>query len=159
MVAMDTLIQWLHLMAAMTWVGGLLAMSLVVQPAMQENQDSDVRIKLYRKMGRRFFYVKWGSWSVLASTGAFKLWEIRKTPAVFMSHWGMILAVKLFLVAVMVVLCQLHSCYWTPQLAKLAAGHPRRKMILARMSFWGKVNLAVIAAIVFCAAAMRMNSF
>ncbi len=146
-------------MAAMAWVGGMLAMSLVVQPVLRGEMDAEPRLKLYGALGRKFFYVKWGSWMTLACTGAFKLWELRQTPEVFKSPWGVTLAVKLSLVAVMVVLSQLHSSLWGPKLTKLPVEHPDYAVTASRMAFWGKVNLAVIAGIVFCAACLRMRPF
>jgi len=155
----DVVVQWLHLMAAMAWVGGMLAMSLVVQPAMRREMRIEERMTLYRAMGRRFSYLKWGAWITLAATGAYKLWSLRGSRGIFISPWGAVLAVKLSLVVLMVGLSELHSQVWGPQLVLTPPEDPRYDLIAARMSFWGKVNLCVIAAIVFCAAMLRVNPF
>ncbi len=155
---MDTFIHWLHLLAAIIWVGGTFAMSIAVQPILRKFLKDSARFEIYREIGARFKIVMWGCWATLLLTGIFKLWEIRDTPSIFFGPWGKILGVKLTLVALMVVLSLLHTYVWGPQM--MAAKEPGEiKALAAKMKLWGTLNLFVLAAIVFCAAALRFSSW
>lgn len=156
MLSADLWVHWLHLMAAIVWVGGMVFTSLVVQPALRQAAPG-LRLALYKEIGRRYTPVQWGTWGVLIATGAFKLWGLRATPEVFWGPFGRILAVKLALVAAMAVLSLLHACRWGPRLVETGPGHPDYPALASRAAFWGKVNLLLLAAIVFCAAMLRYN--
>ncbi len=157
---MDTWIHWFHLMAAILWVGGSFTMSLAVQPVLRRLLTDSSRFEVYRDIGRRFTILMWACWLTLLLTGLFKIWEIRETPSILFGPWGHILAIKLFLVACMVILTLLHTYSWGPRLMESANTNPNTKRVLVgRMAFWGKINLIVLAGIVFCAAALRFSSW
>jgi putative copper export protein len=153
----DAVVHWLHLMAAILWVGGTLAVSLVVHPALRQGVDEAARMKLYAALGRRFSALQWTTWGVLLATGSWKLWELRGVPGIFFSGFGRVLAVKLTLVAAMVGLSLAHSIWWGPALT--AGGlRPDERAVLARKAArWGKVNGMLMASIVFCAVLLRFQ--
>lgn len=153
----DLLIHWLHLMAAILWVGGVMCTALVVQPVLRRQLAPEDRLDVYREIGRRFSLIQWGSWAVLIATGGAKLWGLRTTPEVFHGPFGRILAVKLVLILFMAVLSLLHSYRWGPRLIEIGPGHAEYGALSRRMAFWGAVNLGFLAAIVFCAALLRFN--
>lgn len=144
-------------MAAILWVGGNLFTSLVVQPVLRAQLAPRDRLAVYREVGRRFTPLLWGTWALLAGTGFWKLWALRGAPDVFYGPFGRILAVKLALVLAMAVLSLLHTYRWGPRLVELGPGHPEYGALVSRMSLWGAVNLALLAAIVFCAVLLRYN--
>lgn len=146
--------HWLHLTAAILWVGGTLAVSLVVHPVLRAAVPEGQRLDVYRQVGARFARLQWACWAVLGATGGWKLWELRTAPAVFRGAFGRVLAVKLVLVAAMVALSLIHSQIWGP--AILAAGTPAERAALGRRAaVWGKVNGGLMLAIVFCAVMLR----
>ena len=151
----DAVIHWLHLMAAVIWVGGTLFTSLVVQPVLRAQLSDSARMSVYREVGRRLTKVQWWTWGILAATGGWKLWSLRTTPDVFFGSFGRILAVKLTLVAAMVTLSLIHTLVWGPALVAGAAAD--RAALVRRAAFWGKVNGSLMIAIVFCAALLRFN--
>lgn len=148
-------VHWLHLMAAILWVGGTLFTSLVVQPALRAQLPESERMAVYREMGVRLTQVQWWTWGVLAATGGWKLWSLRETPDVFLGPFGRILAVKLTLVAAMAALSLIHAIVWGPALVSGPA--EERAALVRRAAFWGKVNALLMIAIVFCAALLRFN--
>lgn len=151
----DAVIHWLHLMAAIVWVGGTLFTSLVVQPVLRARLSEDARMGVYREVGRRLTAVQWTTWGVLLATGSIKLWSLRETPEVFLGPFGKILGVKLTLVACMVSLSLIHTYVWGPA---LVGGDPAgRAALVRRAAFWGKVNAVLMMGIVFCAALLRYN--
>lgn len=64
---------WIHVMAAMTWIGGMLLFVLAVMPWMRTLEESS-RERYLRDFGRRFGRVMWTSFAVLAVTGTTILW-------------------------------------------------------------------------------------
>lgn len=157
MLNADVWVDWLHIMAAAVWAGSMLFTSLVVQPVLREQLKPAARLSVYREIGRRFVPLQWGCWAALAATGALKVWSVRSAPIILFGPWGRILAAKLLLVSAMVVLSILHSHRWGPRLLDLAPESPEYGPLVSKMAFWGKVNLALLLAIVFCASLLRFN--
>jgi putative copper export protein len=157
MIWSGAVVHWLHLLAAILWVGGTLATSLVIHPVLRTELSEDARMAVYREIGRRFTRVQWGAWAVLAATGGVKLWSLRETPDVFFGPFGRILAVKLALVAGMAALSLIHALVWGPALASRAGTPDARAALARRAAFWGKINSLLMIAIVFCAALLRFN--
>lgn len=155
----ESVVHWLHLMAAVLWVGGTLATSLVVHPVLRSRVADAQRAAVYAELGRRLSWLQWGTWSVLLATGLWKLWALRHSPEAFTGPFGRVLAVKLVLVAAMVELSLLHAQSWGPKLAAGGLGPAERAALAAKAAFWGKVNGALMAAIVFCGALLRFNPF
>lgn len=153
----DAAVHWLHLTAAILWVGGTLFTSLVIHPVLRASVPEAQRLAVYREVGRRLTVVQWATWGVLLATGLYKLHALRDTPEIFFGAWGRILAVKLVLVAAMVALSLVHSVFWGPALVR-AGGTPAERAALARRAaFWGRINGLLMLAIVFCAALLRFN--
>jgi copper resistance protein D len=153
----DAIVHWLHLTAAIVWVGGTLFTSIVVQPVLRAALPEDRRLAVYAELGRRLSAVQWATWSVLLLTGLWKLWSIHETSEVFDGSFGRILAVKLSLVAIMVVLSLVHSLSWGPALTRGGLSQAARTALARRAAFWGRLNGFVMLAIVFCAVLLRYN--
>lgn len=86
------LIMWIHLVAAMTWVGGMLFQWLVLR-------DVALGTEVLRQIEGRFRSVRWISLLVLLFTGILNLMQ-EGGSARLESSWGGILMIKLLLVAV-----------------------------------------------------------
>lgn len=157
---LETVVHWIHLMAAVTWLGGMIFVSLVLQPILRASFPPEQRLVLYREVGRRFRKVQLASLGLLLATGAFKLRGLSGTPDALFSPFGAVLGVKLALVCAVLTLSVLHSFRWGPRLTQSARGPGRPDPALGRrIAFWGKVNLALAAAVVFCAVSLRFNPF
>lgn len=154
---MDAIVHWVHLLAAVIWVGGTLFTSLVVQPVLRAALTEDRRFAVYAGMGRRLSVVQWATWSALLATGLWKLWGVSAAPELFYGPFGRILAVKLSLVAVMVALSLAHSMSWGPALTRGTLAPPARAALARRVAFWGKINGVVMLTIIFCAVMLRYN--
>jgi putative copper export protein len=153
----DAVVHWLHLMAAIVWVGGTLFTSIVVQPVLRATLPEDRRMAFYAEIGRRLSVVQWTTWSILLLTGLYKLWGVRETPEVFYGPFGRILAVKLSFVAIMVALSLVHSLSWGPAMTRGGLTPAARGALARRAAFWGRINAFVMLAIVFCAVLLRYN--
>ncbi|MBI1855672.1 MAG: hypothetical protein HYR93_07390, partial [Chloroflexi bacterium] len=66
------LIFWLHLLATVTWVGSLVAISVLVLPAARTLQPVD-HLAFIEAMQRRLEPIAWFSLSLLIVTGLFQM--------------------------------------------------------------------------------------
>ncbi|MBI2305433.1 MAG: CopD family protein [Chloroflexi bacterium] len=116
--------RWLHLLAATTWVGGLIFMNLVLTPAVSARGIPPAPVRM---MGiARFRPFAWGSIGVILVTGLVNLF--RGAPSLdflFATAWGNVILVKIFLFAAMVVVTGVNSWFVFPHLRQQAAA-PRR---------------------------------
>jgi uncharacterized membrane protein len=117
-------LQWLHLLAASLWLGGLLFLALVASPVFRHRFSAEERSELLGQMGRKFRPYAWAALGVLVVTGLRRamlvfgglpeLWEgLSATP------YGRILSAKLLLVGTLVVLQFVHDFLLGPRLARL----------------------------------------
>jgi uncharacterized membrane protein len=105
---------WLHVIAAMTWIGGMVALVVAVLPFFRA-RDEALRAAFFREFGARFGKVTWICFGVLAITGTFNLWMRGvRLEDVFRPEWrqsafGQVVLIKLGLVAVAVIVSALHE--------------------------------------------------
>lgn len=154
---------WLHVLAAIFWLGGSLFLALVVLPVFRAEGRSSEALELVHRVGPRFSRLGWAALAALAATGLVNLWfrggslAALATAAFWLRPAGAVLAAKLALVAAIVVLSLLHDRRDGPR-SRIApgasarvgeqapeAGEParRRARILARINLI--LGLAVVA--------------
>lgn len=150
----------LHVLAAVTWLGGIGFLALVGAPALRRVEPPSLRAELFEAIGMRFRVVGWSAVSVLLVTGVWLLYvrgwlssAILLAPEFWRSSVGTALAWKLGCVTAMVVLSLAHDVASTSTRGRAAtagdeagAAMRRRLMLLARVGALGGVG-AVAAAI------------
>ena len=105
---------WLHIMAAMTWTGGMVAFVILVMPYFR-SQPEETRAAFLSWFGPRFERVSWICLALLAVTGTFNLWVRGVQPADFArpewraTAFGQLLQWKLALVALVTILSATHA--------------------------------------------------
>lgn len=140
----------IHLLAAMTWVGGLLFFMLVAIPVARRHPG----LRLAALLGRGFRPVAWSALGVLLVSGVGLLAVGGLTGAVLSSgaFWhtvpGVTLAVKLCLVLVVVVLAAWHDRQLGPRAERQGSTGAVRWVGRAV----GLLSLAIVAAGVALAA-------
>ena len=72
---MALFIRWVHVIAAMTWVGGMLFIALVLVPTARTLGDAAIRARLIQDSGRRFRAIAWTALALLLLTGLLNLWS------------------------------------------------------------------------------------
>ena len=114
-------VRWLHLMAAFTWLGGLIFMNVVLTPAVA---SKGIPPQFIRLMGmKRFSSFAWGSIAVLVVTGALNTVATLGSVGNFIATpYGIVLAIKIILVALMIGVTAENNLILAP---KLAAGAPQ----------------------------------
>lgn len=129
---------WLHLIAAMTWIGGMIVFVVAVMPYFRRRPESE-KAAFLDWFGPRFRSTSWIALAVLAATGTFNLWArgVRLDDLLRAGWWaapfGHALAVKLILVAVALVITISHE-----------RGTPARARLLGRALL--VAGLAIVAA-------------
>ncbi len=146
---------FLHIIAAIFWVGGMLFLTLVVVPFLQAMPDPRERSKVYQTVGTKYRLYGWIAIIMLLVTGPTVLYLLYGIPMtkvfsreVHGTGFGKALSIKLSLVALLVLSSLFHDFYLGPK----ARTSPR-------LTFWARVfgrsNLLVALLIVIFAVILR----
>lgn len=131
-------LRWLHVLAAITWIGGMLFLALVLVPVTRRLEDHALRTRLTQAVGMRFRAVGWIALGVLVATGLANLWLYPSLLTAARFQW------KLGLVALTLVLSVVHDFVLGPR-----AGAPgAAPSIRLRASWLARINVAVVLVIV-----------
>lgn len=112
------LLIWLHLVAAVSWIGGMVFVSVVLVPILKRESFASQKAVLFLAMARRFRVVVWGTIAVLLLTGPLLLHQ-RGIPIADPSRWPTILAVKLGLVTILLFLTFIHDLIIGPRVGRI----------------------------------------
>jgi putative copper resistance protein D len=141
---MDLALRIVHLLAAIVWVGGTVALVFVAVPPVQRLQGPE-RATLLREFGRRWRPIGWSALGVAVVTGIFlaqRAHAFDGAPRDF--DW--VLAAKGLLVGLLVAGAYLHDFVLGPGLARqVREGRPRSlRPLLVGI---GRTNLVLTIAI------------
>lgn len=148
---MYQLVVFVHLLAAMLWVGGMLVLAVVVVPAAR-GLPPEARAPLFTAVGTRFRHVGWVCVALLVLTGVLQLafravtWSALTSSAFWATAFGRVLALKLALVVVMLAISLYHDLVLGPASARSPVAAPalrRRSQLVARAA----ALLAVLVAL------------
>ena len=137
--------RFLHVLAAMTWIGGMLFISLVLAPVVRGLPDPAARARLVHEIGVRFRMVGWIALSLLLASGLANLWVRPYLLDVPRFH------VKLGLVVLALALSAVHDFVVGPR-----AGAPGADPAIRRRASWlARMNVIIVLAIVALGLALR----
>lgn len=123
------LLVWVHLLAAISWIGGTIFLSVVLVPVLKSEPFASQRALLFRTIARRFRVVVWGGIAVLLFTGPLLLHQ-RGIPITDPSAWPVVLAAKLELVTILLLLTLTHrSHHRASRLADRTDSHGEPKQV------------------------------
>ena len=138
MRTLSLLLRWLHVVAAITWMGGMLFLALVLVPVTRRIEDRALRARLFHEVGLRFRAVGWIALGVLVATGIGNLWLAPELLTASRFQW------KLSLVVLALALAAVHDFDLGPR-----AGEPGADpSVRVRASWLARVNLVVVLVIV-----------
>lgn len=154
MSALYFLSVWLHVLAAIVWIGGMFFLVLVIVPWMR-TQDRALGARLLSETGPRFSKVGWVAFSILLATGVFNLAHrgVRLgdlvDPAWLASPLGHTVAAKLAVFTLVVILSAIHDFAHGPKALREIARDPSSPAAEAarrRASLLGRLN-AILALV------------
>lgn len=155
---MTVIITWIHLLAAVLWIGGMLFLSLTLVPILKQEPVAAQLGALFRKIARRFRMLVWMSIAVLVTTGSWLL------PARVASlgepwDWPEALQSKLGLVAVLITLTAVHDFWLGPTVGRLlrdpAAARSAGEQRLILLSPWvARLSLLLAVGVLLAAVAL-----
>jgi uncharacterized membrane protein len=110
----------LHILAAVTWIGGMIFLSLVLAPLVRGRKAAPEFMALFRSAALRFRPIVWVAIAVLLATGPMLL-SLRGIQVSSPTSWTGIVTVKLMLVALLLFLTLLHDLVFGPQVSRVSA--------------------------------------
>src|SRR6188768_2370038 len=110
----------LHLLAAVTWIGGMVFLSLVLAPLVRGRKAAPEFMALFRSAALRFRPIVWVAIAVLLATGPMLL-SLRGISATSPASWPGIVTVKLTLVGLLLFVTLLHDLVFGPQVRRVSA--------------------------------------
>lgn len=126
------------MLAAITWIGGMLFLALVMVPMARRLEDPTLRARLIHDTGRRFRTVGWTAIGVLVVTGLLNLWLHPVLLSSTRFHW------KVGLVVLALILSAFHDFVLGPRAGAPGADPSAR----VRASWVARVNVLVVLVIV-----------
>jgi uncharacterized membrane protein len=150
--------------AAITWLGGMFFISLVLVPSLRKLEPPIKRTEILSATARRFSLVSWTAILVLLVTGVINsvnrgiTIHIISSGKLFSSHFGMILTIKVSLVLVMILISAIHDFILGPKLIKLTEPDrpsPDSTKFLGKkrkvVSWLARINAVIGIIVVACA--------
>jgi len=140
----DAALRIVHLLAAIVWVGGTIALVFVAVPPVQR-LEGEVRGRLLREFGRRWRPIGWSALGIAIVTGAIiasRAGAFARTPTRF--DW--VLGVKGALVGLLVAGAYLHDYVLGPGLSReIREGRPQS--LRPALTTIGRANLLLSVSI------------
>ena len=152
---MMVLLVWFHVIAAVSWIGGTIFLSIVLVPVLKGEPFASQRSLLFRTIARRFRAVVWGAIIVLLFTGP-PLLHQRGIPIADPSGWPTVLATKLGLVTILLLLTVTHDLILGPRVGRIVQLPPESRTrfdhAIVLWSLWvARFSLFLALAILFAA--------
>ncbi len=152
---------WIHLLAAVVWVGGMVFLSVVLVPVLKEDGGFARHGALFRKAAYRFRALVWGAMGILVVTGSV-LAIGRAIPLTDPSQWPSMFMTKIGLVTVLFTLTLLHDLVVGPQVRRILgtaeATRSARDRLLVRYSVLVPRVSLLVAWVVLLAAVVRART-
>jgi len=106
---------WLHIMAAVIWVGGTIFLALVLIPALRRPEFGSVTVELIRWTVLRFRWIGWLCFLLFIATGVVNLifrgvtWNDLFDARFWRGSFGALLTLKLMVVTTIFMISALHD--------------------------------------------------
>ncbi len=119
MEILNLLILWLHITAAVVWIGGNLVMAMVIVPYFKRSVSIVERLKILTQIGKGFEPVVWGCVLILIFTGICNIFSSGVLgSSELLGSFMRTLGIKLILVLLLIILTGIHGFIMGPRLAQ-----------------------------------------
>ena len=158
---MDTIFVALHVLAAVTWVGGMIFLSLVLAPLVRSRKAAPEFMALFRSAALRFRPVVWTAIGILLITGPLLLSQ-RGLSVTDPASWPGIVTVKLALVGLLLFLTLLHDLLLGPRVSRVSAIPESQRtsgeqMVFKTARWLPRVSLLLALGVVIAAAVLARS--
>ena len=158
---MYSMLVILHILAAVTWVGGMIFLSLVLAPLVRSRKAVPEFMALFRSAALRFRPIVWVAIAILVMTGPMLL-SLRGVAVASPSSWPGIVSVKLTLVALLLLLTLLHDLVLGPQVSRVSAIPESKRtageQVVFKTARWlPRLSLLIALAVVMTAAMLARS--
>ncbi len=163
MTAVYHLSVFLHLLAAMIWLGGMLFLAIIIVPVVRKPEYLQFSGKLFHQTGLKFRTVGWICLVLFLVTGLFNLYfRTRDVEVLFSSQFweglfGAALLLKLVIFSIIVLMSAVHDFYIGPKATELWQQNPdspEAKKLRKSASWFGRLNLLLGLIVVYLAIGM-----
>lgn len=151
---------FIHILAAIFWIGGMLFTAAVLVPVSRESILNSRRGEFFKITGQKFSRISWVLFLILFITGIINLTTrgIQLQALINLDFWkssfGLTLAYKLSLFGFVAIISALHDFYAGPKAAALLQTKPNdtATQSFRKLSSWlGRLNLVLGLGILYCA--------
>ena len=151
----------LHILAAVSWIGGMIFLSLVLAPLGRVRKAAPEFMAMFRSAALRFRPIVWIAMAILLMTGPMLL-SHRGLSVMAPASWPGIVTVKLTLVALLLFLTLLHDLVFGPQVSRVSAIAESQRTTGERVIFksarWlPRLSLLIGLAVVIAAALLARS--
>ena len=151
----------LHILAAMSWVGGMIFLSLVLAPLVRSRKATPEFMALFRSAALRFRPVVWTAIGILLITGPMLLSQ-RGLSMTDPASWPGIVTVKLALVSLLLFLTLLHDLLLGPRVSRVSAIPESQRtsgeqMVFKTARWLPRVSLLLALGVVIAAAVLARS--
>jgi putative copper resistance protein D len=140
--------MWIHLLAAVTWIGGLAFIAMVLVPTLRRPELKAQAVLLLRVSGAKFMRIAYATLVTLVVTGTTNLllkaggsWA--GVDALFAGTYGRLLETKISLVVVVIALALYHDFVVGPAATRemeVDGGSAAALALRRRASWIGRIN-------------------
>ncbi len=115
------LVYWLHMLATVAWIGGIVSISILVLPAAHKALKPADLLAFIEAIQKRLEPLAWFSLTLLIATGMFQLSVNPHYNGFFdtSTQWSLAILIKHGLVAVMVVVSAVQTWEVLPQIRRV----------------------------------------
>jgi len=144
---------FLHVIAAIFWIGGMLFLTLVVAPFLK-TLELEKKREIYQVVGTKYRFWGWIALGIMLVTGPVNLYYFGVTPdmlfdpSFYTTPYGRRVVEKIGLVIIVLISSVLHDFWFGPG-ARSSQTYSKIAMIL------GRANLLIALAIVVLAVMIR----
>lgn len=151
---------FIHILAAIFWIGGMLFTAAVLVPASRDKLLKDKKGAFFTLIGKKFSRISWVLFIVLIVTGITNLLARGYTLSSLMtaefwdSYLGGMLFIKLHLFSAALIFSGIHDFYAGPKAAQLMDEQPKsaKTKRMRKLSSWlGRINLLLGLGILYYA--------
>lgn len=160
---------FLHVLAAILWIGGMFFFGFILLPFLRSPKYKDVIASFLLDSGVKFRLISWHCFAVFVITGVINIhyrgytWGNFSDGTLFAGPFGKALAIKLVFVSAIFVLSAIHDFYIGPKATRLWEDKNADPALVAhnrKLAGWfGRINALLALATLYTAVALARQGF